>query len=127
MRWLPGVTPPAEPPDPQVLLCVDDTGGVFPYSVDGDELLAWQLSLGSECAAQRVAEALVLPNSVVALSREGQLFAVPDVQQPRVLRLADVPPLEAFPHAVAGALSLSTVGVGLDSSSARASCATWWR
>jgi hypothetical protein len=59
----------------QVLLCVADDGGIFPYSVDG-ELLPWQLSLGAECAAQRVAEACVLPTGVVALTQEAQLFAV---------------------------------------------------
>jgi hypothetical protein len=58
-----------------VLLCVADDGGIFPYSVDG-ELLPWQLSLGAECAAQRVAEAHVTPTSVVALTREAQLFVV---------------------------------------------------
>lgn len=52
-----------------------DDGGIFPYSVDG-ELLPWQLSLGGDCAAQRVAEALVTPTSVVALTREAQLFVV---------------------------------------------------
>jgi hypothetical protein len=59
----------------QVLLCVSDDGGVYPYSVDG-ELLPWQLSLGAECAAQRVADACVLPTGVVALTHEAQLFAV---------------------------------------------------
>ena len=58
----------------QVLLCVGDDGGVYPYSVDG-ELLPWQLSLGAECAAQGVADAVVLPTAVVALTREAQLFA----------------------------------------------------
>jgi len=59
----------------QVLLCVSDDGGIYPYSVDG-ELLPWQLSLGAECAAQRVAEAHVTPTSVVVLTREAQLFVV---------------------------------------------------
>jgi hypothetical protein len=59
----------------KVLLCVGDDGGVFPYSVDG-ELLPWQLSMGAECAAQRVADACVLPTGVVVLTQEAQLFAV---------------------------------------------------
>jgi hypothetical protein len=113
----------------QVLLCVADDGGVYPYSVDG-ELLPWQLSMGAECATQRVAEACVLPTGVVVLTHEAQLFAVrtpaltharlciaadrtrllpPPMRQvtnfaePRVQRFAEVPPLEAFPHAFAGA------------------------
>jgi hypothetical protein len=104
-----------------VLLCVSDDGGIYPYSVDG-ELLPWQLSLGAECAAQRVAEALVTPTSVVALTREAQLFVVravgavawrdcvltcttqaTNLSEPRVERLAEVPQLEAFPHTFAGA------------------------
>ncbi len=59
----------------QVLLCVADDGGVYPYTVDG-ELLPWQMSLGAECAAQGVADARVWPTGLVALTHSAQLFAV---------------------------------------------------
>ena len=113
----------------QALLCVADDGGIYPYTVDG-ELLPWQASLGAECAAQGVAAARVWPTGLVALTRTGQLFVVrarcraecwqqatSDTLRPaaqvthlsEALRVTtlDVPPLEATPHALAGAASSS--------------------
>jgi hypothetical protein len=58
-----------------VLICVGDDGAVLPYSVAG-ELLSWQTSLGSDCAAQGVADAHVWSTGLVALTLSAQLFAV---------------------------------------------------
>jgi hypothetical protein len=103
----------------QVLLCVADDGAVYPYSVDG-ELLPWQTSLGSEAAAQGVADARFWAKGLCVLTHAAQLFAarahgrvalpsasdcapqLTDLREPRVQHI-DVPPLPSFPHAFAGA------------------------
>jgi len=74
--------------DEEVLLCVAENGAVLPYSVRG-ELQPNQFSLGSEVASKGIKECHIWGNGLVVLTTSNLLFAVTNLRDPRVQRLAD--------------------------------------
>lgn len=82
--------------DEEILLCVVHDGTIFQYNIHG-ELLPQQLSLGKECWDQGVADCVIWGSGVVVITEQNQLFSIPNLEDQKVIKLAD-PHLEEPPH-----------------------------
>mmetsp|Transcript_16747 Transcript_16747/g.54755 ORF Transcript_16747/g.54755 Transcript_16747/m.54755 type:complete len:834 (-) Transcript_16747:45-2546(-) len=84
----------------EVLICMQDDGQCFAYTMRGQALPKRGFSMGSEVADQGVAECIFWAAGAVCRTRDEKLYAVSDFDDPRVSRLAD-PGITEPPHCMA--------------------------
>ncbi|KAH6558965.1 hypothetical protein KP509_1Z035300 [Ceratopteris richardii] len=79
----------------EILVCVVQDGTIFQYNVHG-ELQDLKVTMGKECWNQGIAQCIIYRHAVVCLTEQNQLFAIPDMRNPQVEKLAD-PKLDEEP------------------------------
>ncbi|CAA2961645.1 VACUOLELESS1 [Olea europaea subsp. europaea] len=84
--------------DDQILICITQDGTVYFYNIHAE--LINNFSLGKECFESSVVECVFWGNGVVCINEAFGIFAVPDLKNPRAVKMADCN-LEDLPHCIA--------------------------
>lgn len=74
--------------DDQILVCVVQDGTIYRYNLHA-ELQEPNISMGTECFEQGVAECIFWGNGMVCITDANQLFCVPDFKNPKPCKLTD--------------------------------------
>ncbi|CAI9757174.1 unnamed protein product [Fraxinus pennsylvanica] len=84
--------------DDQILICITQDGTVYFYNIHAE--LINNFSLGKECFESSVVECVFWGNGVVCINELFGIFAVPDLKNPRAIKMSDCN-LEDLPHCIA--------------------------